>query len=113
MMIKKLLRQRCKEKGLKNYYKLTKYELIALLNSEFTEEFYNAKEHSEKQQPEEHSEEQQPEEQQDNSEDNLDDLLIQENYYETKKEVYNFLQTACVILSISAMSLVVCIVYLF
>jgi hypothetical protein len=110
MMIKKLLRQRCKEKGLKNYYKLTKYELIALLNSEFTEEFYNAKEHSEKQQQEqqEHPEEH-PE---DNSEDNLDELFIQENYYETKKEVYNFLQTACVILSISAMSAVVCIIYL-
>jgi len=104
MMDKKSLRQRCKEKGLKNYYKLTKYELIALLNSEFTEEFYNPKEHSEKQHPEE---------QQDNSEDNLDELFIQENYYETKKEVYNFLQTACVILSISAMSVVVCIVYLF
>jgi hypothetical protein len=99
MMIKKLLRQRCKEKGLKNYYKLTKYELIALLNSEFTEEFYNAKEHSEKQQ-------------QENSEGNLDEILIKENYYETKKEVYNFLQTACVILSISAMSAVVCIIYL-
>ena len=102
MMIKKLLRQRCKEKGLKNYYKLSKYELIALLKSEFTEEIYNAKEHSEKQQ----------QEQQDNSEGNLDEILIKENYYDTKKEVYNFLQTACVILSISAMSAVVCIIYL-
>ncbi len=110
MMDKKSLRQRCKEKGLTNYYKLTKYELIALLNSEFTEEFYNAKEHSEKQQQEQQEQQEHPE---DNSEDKLDELLIQENYYETKKEVYNFLQTVCVILSISAMSVVVCIVYLF
>ena len=98
MMDKKMLRQRCKQEGIKNYYKLTKYELIALLNSEFIEELYNPKEQQEQpKEQQEHPKEQQeqqehPKEQQeqqehpeDYSEENLDEFLIQENYYETKK----------------------------
>jgi hypothetical protein len=94
-MNKKILRQRCKEKGLKNYYNLTKYELIALLNSEFTEEFYNSKEL-----PREDSKE----------DPNI--LFSDEKRHETKKEVYTFLQTSSMILGISAISLILCIYYL-